>query len=168
MKSYISPYITSMLRDRSGAATLSFMTSREKGELVLIAVAIGASAALKNKMPAKLSSGDLVLYASILLLAQGLVRDLWIKYAAPKVEAKPKKSGPICMCMESTVGVLGVIAGLMLLFVGTQTPMKLASWFWPALVGGVLVIGFLIKDFVLDWRTRSIRREKDHQSIVFW
>jgi len=159
---------TSLLQDRTGAATLSFMTSREKSELVLIAVAIGASTALKNKLPAKMSSGDLVLYASIVLLAQGLVRDLWIKYATPKVEAKPAKTGPICMCMESTVGVLGVIAGLLLLFVGTRTPLELATWFWPAVVGGVLVLGFLIKDFVLDWRTRSIRREKDHQSIVFW
>lgn len=149
-------------------ARLSFVTKREKGELVLIVLATSGSAALHTRFPAKLSSGDIVLYASILLLAQGLVRDLWIKYTTPKPTAKPEAVGPICMCVESTVGVLGVIAGLLLLFAGTHTPLKLASWFWPVLVCGVLIVGYLIKDLVLDWRTKTIRREKDHQSIVFW
>lgn len=170
-KSYSTPYISSLLRNGHQATTLSFMTSREKGELVLILLAVAAAATLHARLPAKMSSGDIVLYASILLLAQGLVRDLWIKFTGPKPteNAAPKHaSGPICMCVESTVGVLGVIVGLLFVFVGTQTSVKLESWFWPTLVGGTLTFGFLIKDFVLDWRTRSIRREKDHQNIVFW
>jgi len=170
-KSYTSPYITSLLHNPVEAAKLSFMTAREKGELVLIALAISGSATLYTRLPAKLNSGDIVLYASILLLAQGLVRDLWIKFASPKPAAKPDlphATGPICMCVESTVGVLGVIIGLMLVFAGTQTPVKLAAWFWPVMVGGVLIVGYLIKDFVLDWRGKRIRREKDHQNIVFW
>ncbi len=145
------------------------MTSIEKYEIALIVMATFFSAALLAHFPDKLSSGDMVLYASVLLLAQGLVRDLWIKYSTTRPIATPTTAfKPICMCLESSVGLLGVVAGLLMVFVGTQTPLQLVSWFWPIAIGGVLAIGFLIKDFVLDWRTRSIRREKDHQNIVFW
>ena len=72
------------------------------------------------------------------------------------------------MCMESTVGVAGVIGGLAVLLCGLGRPVEVALFFWPALVLAVGITGFVIKDFVLDWKARSVRRVKDHQSIIPW
>ena len=145
------------------------MTARERGELLLIAATTGASTALPGILPGKLPLGDIVLYASILLLAQGLIRDLWIKYVARIVPQAPQNKQPLrCMCMESTVGVLGVVSGLGLIFATRGATWPLPVWFWPIMIGSVCLAGFLIKDLVLDFKAWTVRREKDHQNIVFW
>jgi hypothetical protein len=127
-----------------------------------------------------------ILTASVLLLGQGLIRDLWMKYGAkrehPAAEAQstatdaaqtgpaapPKPQRIVCMCAESTVGVAGVVAGLTVVLCGIRSTVDLPSVFWPALVLIVGVTGFIIKDYVLDWKSRSVRRVKDHSSIIPW
>ncbi len=150
------------------------MTLREKVELLLISAAAGAAAAIPG-LPRRVATGELILAASVLLLGQGLIRDLWIKYRAPKPPPAPadaaepsKPRGLFCMCMESTVGMLGVIAGCGIVLAGVRHPIDLPAYFWPVAVLVIGVIGFVIKDYVLDWKTWSIRREKDHQNVVFW
>jgi len=149
----------------------SQMTRREKVELLMIALAIAASVLFRAHLPHRMATGDLVLCASVLLLIQGLLRDLWIKYA-PRTDGElspqPVPKRIICVCMESTVGVVGVIGGLTLIGAGISNTVVLESWFWTILVAGVTIFGFLIKDLILDWKTKSIRREKNHQSVIFW
>ena len=72
------------------------------------------------------------------------------------------------MCMESTVGASGVIAGCAILLCGIRTSVELPLVFWPLLILVVCAIGFAIKDLVIDWKTWKIRHEKDHQSIIPW
>ncbi len=160
------------------------MRTREKIELGLIATVAVATWFFATRLPVKLPAGYLILAASVLLLGQGLLRDLYVKYVAKKDHpaADPSTgSGPtpstgsgtapkriVCMCMESTVGVAGVIGGLAILLCGIGRIIEVPTFFWPALVIGVGVVGFVIKDFVLDWKARSVRRVKDHQSIIPW
>ena len=143
------------------------MTTREKVELLLICIVAGAAWFFAARLPHQLAAGEVIAYSSAFLLFQGLLRDLWIKYVAkPEAPAQPRKFA--CMCMESTVGAAGVIAGLTVLLCGIRTSVQLPLFFWPALVLVVGAIGFLIKDLVIDWKTWKVRREKDHQSVIPW
>ena len=192
------------------------MRTREKIELGLIATVSVVTWFFATRLPVKLPAGYLILAASVLLLGQGLLRDLYVKYVAKKDHpaadpstgsglapstgsglapstgsglapstgsglapstgsglAPSTGSGTapkriVCMCMESTVGVAGVIGGLAVLLCGIGRIIEVPTFFWPALVIGVGVVGFVIKDFVLDWKARSVRRVKDHQSIIPW
>jgi hypothetical protein len=151
------------------SGNLNFMTAREKGELILIALAACVAYVFREKLPQHWPLGNLVLSASVILLGQGLLRDLWIKYVVRKAPHAPGTRQAIsCMCMESTVGVIGVIAGLLLVAVRASAQISLPPWFWPALVATIGVAGFLIKDLVIDFKAWTIRREPDHQNIVFW
>jgi hypothetical protein len=97
------------------------------------------------------------------------------KPVAPPVEGtepggKPTRQPIFCMCMESSVGVVGVVAGGALLLSGIRAQVQLAGVFWPAFVFFTCLIGFVIKNYVFDWQTWPwrIRRVEDHSSIVFW
>ena len=143
------------------------MTTREKVELLLICCVAGAAWFFTARLPHQLAAGELILAASVFLLSQGLLRDLWIKYVVkPAAPAQPRRI--VCMCMESTVGVAGVTAGAAILLCGIRSSVQLPQLFWPLLVLCVGVVGFVIKDFVIDWKTWKVRKEKDHQSVIPW
>ena len=156
------------------------MRTREKIELGLIATVAVTTWFFATRLPVKLPAGYLILAASVLLLGQGLLRDLYVKYIAKKdhpavaaaaaIDGQPANAPKkiVCMCMESTVGVAGVVGGLAILLCGIGSIVEVPFYFWPALVLCVGVVGFVIKDFVLDWKARSVRRVKDHQSIIPW
>src|SRR5262245_48252220 len=121
------------LRRYADAASLSLarstMTTREKVELLLICIVAGAAWFLAAKLPQKLAVGEVVLAASVFLLGQGLLRDLWIKYVVkPAAPAEPRRI--VCMCMESTVGVVGVTAGAAILLCGIRSSVQLPNVFW--------------------------------------
>jgi hypothetical protein len=143
------------------------MTTREKVELLLICILAAAAWFFAPKLPQKLAIGEVVLAASVFLLGQGLLRDLWIKYVVkPAAPAEPRRI--VCMCMESTVGVVGVSAGGAILLCGIRSSVALPGIFWPLLILIVGAVGFAIKDFVIDWKTWKVHREKDHQSVIPW
>ena len=138
----------------------------EKAELSLVACAVALSVPLRPWLPTAMAPGLLILSASGLLLFQGLLRDLWIKYGTrPDGEAGTKI---LCMCMESTIGTTGVIAGAAALLGGLGGVWSLPGLFWPLFALGVGSTGFLIKDLIIDVDHRSIRREKGHRSIIVW
>lgn len=41
------------------------------------------------------------------------------------------------------------------------------NWVWSVLVMLIMGLGFVIKDYVLEWSPWRIRRDKDHMNIVF-
>ena len=71
------------------------------------------------------------------------------------------------MCVESTVGATGVVAGLVVLGSAMDSTLSTSPLLVSTVVIGVLVVGFAIKDLILDFRPFRIRREKDHLNIVF-
>jgi hypothetical protein len=143
------------------------MTSAEKIELMLIPV-FGASVWLMAPwLPDTLGVGNLLLGTSIVLLFQSLVRDLWL-LARERRDAQPSpRRKARCMCVESTIGATGVSAGLVVLGSGIDRPVVMNDWIWTSVVMVIMGIGFVIKDYVVEWGPLRVRRDKDHMNIVF-
>lgn len=143
------------------------MTAAEKIELALIPVAGASVWAMAERLPDQVGIGSLLLAASVLLLLQGLIRDLWLLSRRSRNSQASTCQEALCMCVESTVGATGVVAGLVILGSAFDSKLLLSPWLWSVLAVGVLATGFAIKDFVFEWRPFRIRRDKDHVNIVF-
>lgn len=149
------------------------MIARDRGEAALIVVAAAAAALLHPWFPASSRLGLLVLAGAATLLAQGLVRDLWIlqqrrqRRARPAPPAGPPR-GAACACVESTLGLTGVVVGGALLFAGAGGRISLPAWFWPAFVLCVGGLGFALRELVVDFGRLALRRERDHSSLRVW
>ena len=143
------------------------MTRAEKTELALIPVLTGLIALLADHLPSVMGLGNLFLTTSALLLFQGLIRDLWL-LAKAKREPKPDTIQKIrCICVESTVGMSGIAVGIVLLGAGLDLPIIVASWNGCLLVALTLIMGFLMKDYVVEWMPFRLRKEASHTNIVF-
>jgi hypothetical protein len=143
------------------------MTIAEKIELALIPV-LGVSIWLMGaELPASVSTGALLLGVSILLLLQSLIRDLWLLTKQRRATPPSSRREARCMCVESAVGATGVTVGLMVLGSGIDLVAPINGWNLSCLAAVVMVIGFVIKDYVLEWKPFRIRRDKDHVNIVF-
>jgi len=142
------------------------MTLTEKTELALIPVVGAVVWLLAPVLPDKLAVGRLLLIVSALILFQGLVRDIWLLFRDTHAEPAPRKVAR-CMCVESTVGVTGIVIGLILLGAGIGQPVLISGWLWSVLIMVVLSTGFLMKDYVVEWSPWRIRQEKNHMNIVF-
>lgn len=142
-------------------------------ELGLISGATAGAALAGSRLPFSLPLGEIALIASGLLLGQGLVRDLWVKYSSSRngnsasCLLAPAGRRATCVCMESTVGVFGIVAGVTLLLSGARQTVELFTGFWPLLVSGTGLLGFLLKNLVIDWKTRRVRVETNHEEIRF-
>ena len=133
-------------------------------EWACIFVCAGLVWFLEPWFPRRLPVGEILLYGSALLLFQGLVRDLYLKYLAPKPVACDVKSKGKCLCMESTIGSIGIAAGvLILLSMGMRRTIHLPAWAWPAIVVVIGTIGFCVREFVIDWKAGKLRRGLDHR-----
>ena len=142
------------------------MTNAERIELAMIPVLIGLIALLADQLPPAVGLGNLFLTTSALLLFQGLLRDLWLlakAKRAPKSEAIKKIR---CMCVESTVGMSGVVVGVVLLGAGLDWSVAMANWNWCLLVALTMIIGFAMKDYVVEWMPFRLRKDPDHMNIV--
>ncbi len=144
------------------------MTRAEKIELGSIPIAGAAIWLLAPVLTDRLGIGRVFVFAAGLLLLQGLVRDVCLLAVARRQASAPTaRREARCMCVESALGVTGLVAGTILLGAGfgAQFPMTRTGW----CLGGILVLGlgFLLKDLVFEWNPWRIRREKDHLNIVF-
>ncbi len=142
------------------------MTRLEKTELFLIVLTSIGIYLLGSLLPERPGIDRLLLTVSSLLLFQGLLRDLWLLYQNRNKSADCHQREENCVCLESTVGITGIIAGLVLLGIGFDKHIAMNEMTWSLLVTLILVIGFLIKDLVLEWNPIRIRRDTDHASIV--
>lgn len=143
------------------------MTSAEQAELALIPI-IGAGVWLTSaQLPKSVGAGMLLLGVSALLLLQSLVRDLWLLAKHRRQVSSAPRREATCMCVESTVGATGVAVGALLLGAGIGRPVEMGGWSWSLLAVGVMAVGFIIKDLVLEWRPFRVRRDRDHMNIVF-
>ena len=142
------------------------VTHAERTELALIPLAAAVAWAMAAHLPAAPGLGTLLLAGAVLLLLQGLLRDLWLlsrRRTAPPA-GQPRRMA--CLCLESTLGSTGVLAGLVVLGSGLPWRIALPAWGWGLLAGGVLALGFAIKDLVIALHPLRLVRDADHLNIV--
>jgi hypothetical protein len=143
------------------------MTTGEKVELALIPVFGAGLWLMAPELPDKVGVGNLLLGASAFLLLQSLIRDLWLLAREKRAAQLSPRRKTRCMCVESTVGATGVIVGIILLGSGIDRSVVMNDWIWSPLVMVVMGIGFVIKDYVLEWSPLRVRRDREHVNIVF-
>ena len=143
------------------------MTTTEKTELGLIPLLGGLAWWAAPMLPRPISVGTALVWASALGLLQGLVRDLWLLARARHTARAKVKRQARCMCVESTVGVTGIVAGLVLLGAGSHRTWGPGRWDWSLAVMVILGVGFTLKDYVFEWSPFRLRRDKDHLNLVF-
>ena len=117
-----------------------------------------------------ISLARLCLWLSVLLLSQSLIRDswlLWHKLVKRQSDEKETVEPLSCMCIESTVGAVGVLVGIILALSGFEVMLELGSTGWGVSVFLVLAVGFLVKDWLFGWQPWRLLRDKDHKNIVF-
>ena len=141
------------------------MTTVERVELALIPLVGIACWFLASTFPTSLPIGRLLLSMSGLLLFQGLIRDLWLLSRQRRAEKSGEKAQ--CMCLESIIGTVGILAGSILFGSGINQTISLSELSWCIVIVAVLGCGFLLKDYVIEWNPWRIRRDKDHMNIVF-
>jgi hypothetical protein len=151
--------------ETAGALARSLFMPFPTRELALDGAAVLVVAALSPELPRSLPIGDLVLGGAVVLLLQGLVRDLWRKATAPKGGSTREIS---CVCVESTVGLTAIVAGLLLTLAWRAGSVLLPPAALPIGFAAVLLFGTAVREVVFDWRALRLRREPDHGARVTW
>jgi len=142
------------------------MTTADKTELALIPL-LGAGLLLAAPLLSdKMGLERVLLSTSALLLLQGLIRDVWLLASRKRGKAASQPRRARCLCVESAVGLSGILAGLLLLGSEADYPITLNHWQWGILLMATMTSGFLIKDLVLEWNPLRLRRDRDHINIV--
>ena len=143
------------------------MSVVEKAELGLIFLFVIGLALTVSIIAPETRFSVVILFGSSLFFCQSLFRDLWYLYAKRRrtkdlnqVETKQ------CMCVESMLGLFGVILGLLLFISSFDIPITLAKGSVIAIAAAILIVGFLIKDYVFEWNPWRIYKEKDHMNII--
>ena len=80
------------------------MTHAERIELALIPVAAAAAWAMAARLPTAPGVGTLLLVGAVLLLLQGLLRDLWLLWRRGRQPPAGQPRRMACLCLESTLG----------------------------------------------------------------
>lgn len=140
------------------------MRAFEWGELGLICLGSGALWLSTPELSWTISYGTVLCYAAGLILGQGLIRDLaLIVKRRVKGEAKTEGARLKCLCAESSLGLLVIVLGCAMLFLGIEKSVSFHQWGLTGTAFGIMVLGFLIKDYVV-----IVRKEKDHQNLIIW
>lgn len=143
------------------------MTIIEKLETIIIII-LGLFLLLMTKIfPVEIGIGQFLLYASALLLLQSLIRDLCILYKNRNMNKLKTQRMARCMCVESTIGALGVLIAVILLGIRLDLIITMNEWIWIIVIEAILILGFYIKDFVFEWMPWRLYKDNDHINIVF-
>ena len=142
------------------------MRTSEKTELSLSAAVTVFIALCRDFLPNRMESGYFILSLGILFLVQTLLRDIWLMY---RLRSTPRSSmpGARCMCLESAIGFIPVIAAAALLFSGLSRPVSIPAWAWPTGTAVILAAGFFLKDYVFEWKPFRIRKAPNHINLTF-
>jgi len=144
---------------------LAIVTIDNKVEPVIIAITGFVVYFAADLFPQQLGIARLFLYLAALLLLQSLLRDLWILSRRSSNNVMPTKKAS-CLCLESVVGIIGIVIGALFFGFGFDQAVSIKPWAWSVMLTFVLGFGFLIKDYVLQWRPWRIYQDKDHRNIV--
>ena len=144
------------------------MTKTEITELCLIAVLLFSAFLFAEVLSTSMKLSTAIFYSAGLLFFQSLCRDLW--YLFVKRAVKKDISEPIvrqCMCVESSVGVLITVVGLLMLIANIDVRVIFNLYTMIFVMAVVLLSGFLIKDYVIEWNPWKLSKEKDHMNVIF-
>jgi len=135
-------------------------------EVALIALLAASSWLLHPLLPAEMSIAQALLMLSALLLTQSLMRDCLILWRNRHTKNAEPAREMQCFCLESTVGMTGVVLGLALFGLAGTRQLSVTAPGLALAAGATLTLGFLIKDLVLTWNPFGVKREKDHLNLV--
>ena len=134
-------------------------------EIALVAATVVPVALVRHRLPHAVALGDLFFAGAIVLLAQGLARDLARLASRRRAVAERKVT---CVCVESVVGLGSVVAGAALVIAGSSVRVPMAPAAWPLALACVALLGTATREIVFDWRRGRFRREVDHGANVVW
>jgi hypothetical protein len=117
-------------------------------------------------LPVQLSVGNALLVLSALLLLQSLIRDISILMLSKKDPGPIDQKSMQCLCVESALGMTGVLVGAGLLGLGITRQIAMDKFLWGFSIALLVGLGFAIKDFVVQANPWRIFRDKDHLNIV--
>lgn len=143
------------------------LTLAEKWELGTIPAATALAAWLAPRPGLRLELGELVAGGALLILLQGFCRDLWLLREARRHQAAVPARAARCMCIESALGLTGVVAGIGLVGLGLDRSVFVNAAGLAAGVGTALISGYLLKDVVFEWAPWRIYREKNHAQVIW-
>jgi len=107
----------------------------------------------------------LVVLGGVVLLASGLARDLAriALEGRPVATAPDRRPGELRLCLESTLGLAAVVAGLgwRLWSVGAPAPVSLGGLVLA--LAAVATFGHVTRNLVVVFR-----QEPAHRNVVFW
>jgi hypothetical protein len=146
---------------------MSALTLVEKVELGALPVCMALGGWLTPGSGLTLDVGETVAAGALLLLIQGFFRDLYLLWESKQAKPDAPAISARCLCVESAIGLTGVIAGVGLTAIRISRSVHLEATSVMLSVGAVLMIGFLLKDFVFEWAPWKIFREKNHAQVIF-
>lgn len=136
------------------------LTAAEKAELALLpAGLVAAGLLLPAALAWRVELGALIAYGAATMFVQGLVRDL-ARLALRKGAPPGRTKLGLCLCAESTIGLVTVVAGLGLLLLGLGGSVVVGKVGLLAGLAAILGLGFIAKDYVL-----VLKRVEDHAAI---
>ena len=142
------------------------MSRLEYVELLLVALIAATGVWWTELLPESTTLGRVLMTGSAILLAQGLVRDLVLLMRARRRPGQPEPKQARCMCMESSVGAAGILAGAILLFGVFDIAVVMTALHWQVIVTTILILGFIMKDWVILMNPFRITRDPDHVNII--
>lgn len=132
----------------------------------MIAVLALASTLAWPYLPAEITVSRWILGCAVLLLAQSLLRDISILLRGRGVKQGIAARSANCMCLESTIGAVGVVVGLGAAGLANFGTASFGRVGFSLSVVGTLAFGLTIKDWVISWYPWGFRREKDHLNLI--
>ena len=125
--------------------------------LVLLLAAPAARISLTRPM--------LVVLGGVVLLASGLIRDLAriVLEGRPVVATPDRRPGELRLCLESTLGVTAVAAGLGWRLWSGGGPSAVSLGGLVLALAAVATFGHLTRNLVV-----VVRHEPAHRNVVFW
>jgi hypothetical protein len=108
---------------------------------------------------------QITLSLSALLLLHSLIRDVAILLRRRAAADGPRREAQ-CVCLESTLGLTGVVAGAMLAGLAGSAHVTIGRWEFSLALTATLALGFAVKDLVVSWNPLGLRREKDHLNLI--
>jgi len=142
------------------------VTRAEWIEAALIAGIAVTTTMVWPYLPADVTLSQLILGSAVLLLTQSLVRDVAILLRQRAANTVSPARVANCMCIESTIGAVGVVVGLSAPAIFSAGILSLGRIGFSLAVVGTLAFGLAIKDWVIAWNPLALRREKDHLNVI--
>ncbi|MBZ0271307.1 hypothetical protein K8I61_04675 [bacterium] len=124
--------------------------------VLLILAAFDSARGMTFAVPAGVAIGAL----AGLLFVQGLLRDIARLLILP---AAGERHRVLCLCAESSVALTLLVVALGLALIGVTQSIEISGGAAVFAGGATLLFGFVSKNYVL-----SIRKEKDHGSVIVW